>query len=1350
MSNGLLYIAGFVSLVLAALFAVPYFVDWNGYRGVFEEEATRILGREVRVGGNVNVRLLPAPFVRFEKLRIADTTGIVGEPFFRADSFTMRLSVPPLLKGVIEANEIELKRPVLRLALDGDGGGNWRSFSITPGALPFVPADVTLQSVKIVDGLVTLQGPKGNTFAELDGLNGELKADSIQGPFAFKGTTKWHDADREVRIATDAADAEGAVRFKTTIRGAKHDNAYTVEGRLLDLKGSPRVTGEVTAKLELDAPPAAAQPPPTGDGKAAETTQAPLVDFKSGFTGDAKSLKLEGITLSFDRVGQPQLISGSAAASWTDAFTVELNLASRWLDLDRISGSSAGESPFDTARGFISAVMQSLPTEAETKVRFDLDQATLGGEAVSGIRIEVARNSGALLLKELRAGLPGGAKLALYGAAAENAEPGAFRGELALRGTSLARFLNWVAKDDSVAEAIRSDGPFALQGRFGMNAQSVDLTEAGAEIGGTPLTGEVHYRAGERARLAVVLQGQQIDAAKLWPAGVGYLKGLLAGPADTADAATTDAKRPHWLDTARSDLSLRLRAGSLATGRQPLHDVDFDIALEQGQFALRACKFVTDDGLSFDLDGRVADVAGDRKGTLHWVVAAPDKNAFTSLVRLWDLPDNVTEQVARYAALMPMRLAGTIRLGERGKTTADILADGSLLGGRLAADARLDGGLANWRAASTDLAITVDSPDVVQALNALAVRSGGPAPERRERPGQFFVKAVGVPANGMLTAATVKAAGLYLAYDGKVGLAADGTHSFNGDVRVSSRELGDVMAIAGLGNGSAPRGVSVIGALKMVSTNQTIELKPQQLAVGGSNVAGTVALAYPAEGPAIVTAQLQVDSATIPGLLGLAVDRGATAAVPEQPATATQAKPVAEAKPVADAKSIWPESPFDFAALDGIDGKLGIAFDTLSLEEGMAISKAQLEVQLAPGKITLTKLEGSALGGTLAAKATLEKGPGGATLNGDVQLSGAHLTTAAANDAAKADNPAATLSLEFSGRGATPDGLIAVASGKGAIELGDMAMRVPTPLAVVATSEAVLSGGAGGSGDELIAALKSKIADSEVKVGPRKIAIDVADGAAKLEAFTLPSPAGTTTVTTTVDLSSLMVDSAWLLEPRAPDVEQPDKPRKGALPSVSFVYVGPLKDAWMLQPRITADQLERELAIRKMELDADQLERLHKADAERAQREDERRKSLETDQSAPSPQPGPQPAPGPGPGAAAAPPGANPAATPPVGGAPAPQPQATAPIAPSPLAPAPLPPTPLGELGGDPVPALPGAEAQIPPLPPVDGNPATLPPSAAAAQPLPPGANRAPQRRVQRRQDPVGDQVLRALQNSTN
>src|SRR4029078_4275278 len=54
---------------------------------------------------------------------------------------------------------------------------------------------------------------------------------------------------------------------------------------------------------------------------------------------------------------------------------------------------------------------------------------------------------------------------------------------------------------------------------------------------------------------------------------------------------------------------------------------------------------------------------------------------------------------------------------------------------------------------------------------------------------------------------------------------------------------------------------------------------------------------------------------------------------------------------------------------------------------------------------------------------------------------------------------------------------------------------------------------------------------------------------------------------------------------------------------------------------IATDPLERELAIRKMELDADQLERLHKADAERSRRDDESRRALAADQGSVAPTP---------------------------------------------------------------------------------------------------------------------------------
>jgi hypothetical protein len=356
----------------------------------------------------------------------------------------------------------------------------------------------------------------------------------------------------------------------------------------------------------------------------------------------------------------------------------------------------------------------------------------------------------------------------------------------------------------------------------------------------------------------------------------------------------------------------------------------------------------------------------------------------------------------------------------------------------------------------------------------------------------------------------------------------------------------------------------------------------------------------------------------------------------------------------------------------------------------------------------------------------------------------------------------AELKLEFSSRASTPGSLIAAATGKGELTLGDMALRVPTPLALVATSEAVLTGKTGGSGEELTAALRAQIASSEVKVGPRTIAVDIADGAAKLAPFDLPSPAGATKVTTTIDLASLVVDSSWLLEPKAPDAPAPGQTPRGALPSVNVLYVGPLHDAWMLEPRITADGLERELSIRKMELDAEQLERLHQMDVERARQEDERRRALEADR----PQTAAPPL-APPPAASQvmpnAPPQPAPAAPPATSGSvdttgtgpwtaesAAPVPVVVPPKLPDEVSgsataagtvvPGDVVPTVPGEV----VPAVPGLEAQATDPQAVDPAAAGLPPDAAAA------AAAAQRPRRARKPVPVGEQVLRSLQNSTN
>ncbi|MBI1648977.1 AsmA family protein [Hyphomicrobium sulfonivorans] len=1351
MSNGLLYIAGLISLALAALFAVPYFVDWNGYRGVFEEEATRILGREVRVGGNVNVRLLPQPYVSFEKLRIADPTGATGEPLFRAESFTMRLSVPPLLKGIIEANEVVLEKPELRLAVDAEGAGNWRDFSIAPGSLPFVPAGVSLQSVMVNDGSVALFGPRGINFADLTGINGELKADSFSGPFGFKGTTHWREGTREVRLVTGATEADGSLRFKATVRDeGDHLSSYSVDGRIDDIKNVPRISGDLTAKLAL-ASGALAQANRAG-AASGNKKLPPVIDFRAKIDGNATGMRVDDIAMTFENVGQPQLISGAATARWEEALSVDMGLTSRWLDLDLLAMTEDGaDNPIATARNFIGAVMAALPKNADSKVTLDLDQANLGGEPVSGTRLELARTDGVLHLDRLRAGLPGGTRLALDGAVAEQASGQSFRGDVTLHGTSLARFLDWSAKGRALAEALRNDGAFSLQGQLAMSDGGIRLTEAGVEVAGRPLTGEFHLLRGERPRVQLVLEGAEVDAGQFWQAGIGAFKRVVSRNGTDA-AAAPGSEKFAWFDPQTMDFDVRLRAGQFLAGEQKLRNVSLDVGVDGGKLAIRTCRFDTADGLKFDLEGDVRDAASTPQGALRWAMKVPSAAAYSTLVSLLDPPQELRDQAAIFSTLAPMSVAGSIGLGARNSGSADITADGAVQGsGRLIATALLDGGLGNWRAAPADITLTINSsPDVARILASLGARDQAQLPaSATPKTGEVFIKAVGVPAQAMAVSALAQGPQLFLGYDGRAVLPAASGSTLDGELRLSARGLGEVMSVAGLGGGVTLSETPVVGTVRVKSASHATELDLHDLRVGDSKVSGTLALAYPSEGPAIVTGELDVDAATVPGLLALVTDH--------KTITVDGAD---TAEPLTAGRSIWPERAFDFSALDGVEGKLGVDFGSLSVIEGMAIAKARVEIALTPGKVEVSKLEGRLLGGELTSRVVLEKAAGGAALDAVVNVSDMRVRK---TDNAEMAEQQASLALDIKARASTPGTMVSVATGAGELRLGNLLMRVPTPQAVVSTARAALTGEAGASGEELAEALRTAFTSREVMVGQRIIPIEIGDGAAKLASFTLDSDAGSTKVDTTVDLASMMFDSSWLVQ-SAPNAlsGQPAEPaasadsdadagddnagqplaapaptpaaRVATLPPISVVYTGRLPDAWTPSTRIAHEPLERELAIRKLELDADQLERLHQADAERVKRQDERRRAREADEDEAAPVPLPSPAPAP----TAAPLGFDRSgATSANGAAPA------------------LPPSSASALGVV-VPQVPGQEIVTFGASPID--PAVVAPTEAGSIPQQPAAtttsssagsngNGRPRRPAAQKQIGPAEQILRNLQN---
>ena len=111
----------FIIALIAALVG-PYFVDWNQFRPQFEAEATRVLGATVRVGGELNARLLPTPSLRLRSVVVGSANDL-GK--VRADKLDVEFSLGSLMRGEWRANELTINGLALDLGLDPQGRIDW-------------------------------------------------------------------------------------------------------------------------------------------------------------------------------------------------------------------------------------------------------------------------------------------------------------------------------------------------------------------------------------------------------------------------------------------------------------------------------------------------------------------------------------------------------------------------------------------------------------------------------------------------------------------------------------------------------------------------------------------------------------------------------------------------------------------------------------------------------------------------------------------------------------------------------------------------------------------------------------------------------------------------------------------------------------------------------------------------------------------------------------------------------------------------------------------------------------------------------------------------------------------------
>jgi len=1032
-----------------------------------------------------------------------------------------------------------------------------------------------------------------------EGLTGELGAPALDGPYRFRGIFGKGRAEREVRIATARPEPDGSVRFKASLRFGDGASTYTLDGRLADLMGKPRIDGELTARLPIaglwHAPQRGnVRVQRLGDeaeGEARPERGEPAFDLKANVKIDAAGASLSDLALAFEQDGRPQLVTGELKALWREAFAVEMSLSSRWLDLDRIAGAGEAAGPLDSLIPLAIGMRDLLPAEGRSRATFAIDQGSVGREAVSNVRLSLARSQGKLQIEEFRLGMPGGSRGELQGALSGPPEAPIFDGSLSLRGTSVIRFFGW-ATANALSFDAKGDGAFGVRSQITIAAGSVAARNVIGDLSGTTIRGDARYRWEGKPELSLLLESPQLDARAFIPAGSSLsdiFDVILHGPAARQVSAPTPGvatAKPGWRGT-QTDALIRVNTGQLITASRTYRDVMMEIELRGGRLKLPLLRIAGDEGFSLELEGEVENAATQPKGSLRGVIGAETAQGIAPLAELLGIPEAFRPGAKRAQAMVPLRMAGSMSLGARTPTSTDVVLDGELNGAGVKLNARLDGGPAGWRTGPADLTGLIEGGDA-NAIVALLAPGGASGRGGNPGPGRLLVKASGVPTQGLASLASVDAGDLALSFRGQL-VARDSGNSAAGDLEIKAADGTRIAALAGLAPPLRLDGAPVVGSLKFAVDGSRLAIDRLGLNVAGSEVKGQLSVVSAGDRRR-VEARLDVDELSVAKLLSPLLDQRLAVAGTAETAISGRQSP-------------WPDEPFDATVLDGFEGSIRLNSKRLTIADGIGLGQAGIDIALEGGKVDVKRIEGACLGGRCSASLRIDKATAGVEVSGQVSLVGTTLQAFAGD--ARRPRASGTIGgeIKFSGKGTSPRSVLSVLQGSGNLELGNAKLATLWPGAIAVAADAALKADPDKLAGVVQQTLGPGLSGGQLPL-PGTIKLDIADGQLSAKPFAIDTAEGRVQGAASLDLRALNLDSEWRLDQK-PAAGPTDKP---ALPTVTVTYRGPIGSLGTLEPRISSEALERELSVRRMERDVEELERLRKLDEARRREEAERQR----------------------------------------------------------------------------------------------------------------------------------------------
>jgi uncharacterized protein involved in outer membrane biogenesis len=1063
-----------IAIILALLTAIvaPLVIDWNHYRGPIEAEASRLAGLDVHVRGSIDARLVPTPMITLRDVDAGGAGAAGGKPLLHATELKLELALGPLLRGQLQATEVDLVAPQVDVTLDHSG-----ALALPSAAPPFHPEATSIAQLAIKDGRIAMTDAASGARLVLQKVWFTGDFGSLAGPFQGQGAAVVGDELYGYRLSGNPAGG-GATQIRLAVDPSNQPLTTEFDGKLTFAHGVPQFDGAMALARPVGAT--------LGNGK--RVISAPW-RATAALHATPAAATLRNVALRYGPEERSLNFTGSADLTFGAHPALAGKIAAMQLDVDRALASPdfTDRPPLLVLRSFLPAFMAAAQLPMPAKIDVSIDTLTIGGTSLEALSGNLAYDRAGWTLNDFHFHAPGMTDVGLSGRLTGTAQSFAFSGPAKLASADFEMLLAWLdgrGGDRASAEAET------------LNAQG-DLTVASDRMA--------------VERLAAALGSDKIEGrlAYTWPADrrPAQLDADLRAAALDVDAVSAFVKSALGGGSLAppQKASLALDIGEARFAGMGLQGIGAKVKYDSGQLQIDRLSIGNVGGAKVDISGRIDELSSQPRGQMTLDVDAGALDGLSALAAKFDPRAAVSlQRLAGRLAPAKVHAVLDVERAAAAGSTADFHLSGSLAALRVAIDAKASGQPAHLGDAAVQITSRIDADDGSMLIALLGLdRVIGVD----QLPGRLTLAAAGPLDGDMHVDGKIEASGLDTAVAGTARLLGDGPPS--GKLTLQAT-IADLRPLQQLMTGQTGAAVPASARAAVAIDGAKFSFNDIAATIGKASVNGDVALTW--ANPVLIDGAVSADTIDAASVTGLLL--GLPSTTPNAGAT-------------------WSSTTIGAGAFAPLHGAVTFKLKHADFTPALSAGNLSGTVNFDPSAIGLKNIDGSFAGGRISGSLAFRRTADGLGVHAKLGLADV-AAAALAGQNLGAGGGQLTAAIQCDGFGASPAALIGSLHGGASVALKDVQFAGLNVAAFAAARRAAGPIGPIDAG-KIQAAVNAALSSGHLVVPNGDIALPIASGMMNLNRVTLQAEGGAAlSLNGAIDLDDAAIDAHMTLSEASP------------------------------------------------------------------------------------------------------------------------------------------------------------------------------------------------------------------------